>query len=120
MYNAKNDIKRNKHVAKLSDELNDIIEKNTGKKRALTFGIKKAWNKVVPPEVKKHTDNVVFSKKSNDNTILVYVDDAAWAAELSMDKLIYIHLMKRELKIDIPDMVFCVSRSASLRKRYNK
>ena len=79
-------------------------------------GLQAHWEKVAAPHLLEHTDNVVYCTRSKNNTILVYVDSAAFAAELTMDKELYRLRMQQETKKEIADIKFLVSRKTAQRK----
>jgi len=104
---------RKEHELSLSDAIAEYLNTLPLAKRGLVAH----WEKVASPHFLEHTDNVVYSSKSKDNTILVYVDSAAYANELTMDKELYRILMEKETKKEIKDIKFLVSRKSALRKR---
>jgi hypothetical protein len=82
-----------------------------------TMNLLVIWQKIASERVLKHTDNVVYSTRSKDTEILVYVDSPVYAAELTMDKEIYRLRMQQETGKDISDIKFLISRRTSLRKK---
>jgi predicted nucleic acid-binding Zn ribbon protein len=86
-------------------------------KNGHTAGLLNTWESVAQEAVLQHTDNVVYSKKSAQTEVLVFVDDASWAAELTMNKEVYRILMQEQLNKPIADIKFLVSRTTALRKR---
>lgn len=117
--------KRKKETVFLGDEIKEYLSKftNTYKKRVFSQETKKSlnllsiWQSVVPPHLLKHTDNVVYSKRSQNNEILVFVDSAAYATELTMDKEMYRYQMEKKLGVEVSDIKFLVSRKTALRKK---
>ena len=79
-------------------------------------GLCDVWRKIAPEHFQKHTDNVVYSTKSEKTEILVFTDDSSYAAELSMDKELYRLRMQGELGKEISDIKFLVSRKTAQRK----
>jgi len=105
--------KRKEHELSLGDAVAEYLNTLPLAKRGLVVH----WEKVAAPHFLEHTDNVVYDSKSKNNTILVYVDSAAYANELTMDKELYRMLMQKETKKEIADIRFLVSRKTALRKR---
>ena len=70
------------------------------------------WQQVAPLWLYEHTDNVVYSTRSQGTEILVFMDNAAYAAEMTMDKELYRIRMQQETKKEIDDIKFLVSRRA--------
>jgi hypothetical protein len=75
---------------------------------------------VAPPLMAEHTDSVVYSRRSAADEVLVYVDDAAFAAELSMNKEIYRLKMQEITGKQLADITFLVSRTTALRKHHQR
>lgn len=75
------------------------------------------WQNIAPPRLLEHTDNVVYSTRSKETELLVYVDSSSYAAELSLDKELYRLSMQKELQKDIADIKFLVSKKAARRKK---
>ena len=75
------------------------------------------WQLTAPPHLLKHTDNVVYSTRSEGTEILVYVDSGAYAAELTMDKELYRRKLEQVIEKEIDDIKFLVSRKTMLRKK---
>ena len=82
-----------------------------------TMNLLTCWQRVAPKRLLDHTDNVVYSTRSKKTELLIYVDNATYAAELSMDKELYRHMMQQELGKEIENINFLVSRKSSFRKR---
>lgn len=80
-------------------------------------GLLNHWQKVAPPYLLEHTDNVVYDSRLNSDAILVYVDSSVYAAELTMDKELYRLRMSQETGKDISDIRFLVSRKAAIRNK---
>jgi hypothetical protein len=110
----------NKKTTKLSEELNAFLARRT--KKEFTQGLKlhTAWEAVATLKSLEHTDNVVFSTRATQPVILVYVDDARWAAELTATKEICRFMMERELKQPIHTIEFLVSKSDTFKKVFKK
>ena len=109
---AKKEQREKREPVFLGDEIARYLEKLPMAKRGLLVH----WEKVASSRFLEHTDNVVYCTRSKNNTILVYVDNAAYAAEMSMDKELYRLRMQQETKQKISDIKFLVSRRAALRK----
>lgn len=119
--------KRKRESVWLGDEIAEYfetLEKRQGKEKRGTasggmkrsMGLLLSWQRVTSDSVFEHTDNVVFSKKSKETEILVYVDNATYAAELTMDKELYRIKMQQEIQKEISDIKFLVSRKSAFRK----
>ncbi|MDR1088400.1 MAG: DciA family protein [Coriobacteriales bacterium] len=75
------------------------------------------WQRTAPERLLAHTDNVVYSTQSKETELLVYVDSAVYAAELSLDKELYRIRMEQELEKELHDIKFLVSRKTALRRK---
>lgn len=128
----KQKIERKRESVILADEIGEYLgalktsKEGHVQKTMSTAAVKKSlnlltcWQQVAPPRLLQHTDNVVYSTKSKDTEVLVYVDSAAYAAELSMDKELYRFRMQQETEKELSDIKFLVSRKTALRKRENQ
>jgi hypothetical protein len=129
MYLSRNNHLRVKKAVDLNEELLRYI--GTFDESPAYKGLKlwTAWEKIASEDIRKHTDNVVFGKKNardarqkealikkdQDNegeakTVLIYLDDSAWAAELNMQREYYRIMMERELSLPVKEVLFFVSR----------
>jgi len=97
----------------LGEGIAEYLEKLPTPKQNLLL----CWQRVAAPHFIEHTDNVVFEPGSDKTKILVYLDSAAYATDLSMDKELYRLKMQEETKQEIDDILFLVSRKAARRKR---
>ena len=75
------------------------------------------WQLTAPPHLLKHTDNVVYSTRSEGTEVLVYVDSGAYAAELTMDKELYRRKLEQVIEKEIDDIKFLVSRKTMFRNK---
>ena len=107
---------RKERPIKLGSEIAEYLDKLPFHKKGLIAH----WQKITPAYLLEHTDNVVYDKHSNDETVLVYVDSSAYAAELTMDKELYRLRMSQETGKEISDIKFLVSQTAAIRKRNQK
>jgi len=105
--------KRKEQSLFLGDAIAEYLETLPTAKR----GVLAHWEKVAAPHLLEHTDNVVYDSGSKNNTIVVYVDSAAYANELTMDKELYRMKMQKQTKKEIADIKFVVSRKSALKKR---
>jgi len=105
--------KRKEATLSLRDGLAEYLESLPLSKRGLWV----YWERVAAPHLVEHTDNVVYSTRSKNNTVLVYVDSSAYANELTMDKELYRMKMQKETKKEIADIKFLVSRKTALRRQ---
>lgn len=101
--------------SEMGEYINELIEnkktKEIGKKaNQKSLNLLVCWQNTAPERILNHTDNVVYSTRSKDTELLVYVDSAAYAAELSMDKEIYRLKMTELLEKEITDIKFLVSK----------
>ena len=110
---AKRKSARKEYSLSLGDAVAEYLDTLPFAKRGLVVH----WEKVAAPHLLEHTDNVVYDSKSKNNSIIVYVDSAAYANELTMDKELYRMKMQKEVKKEIADIRFVVSRKTALRKR---
>lgn len=99
--------------------IEDTLSRGRNGKSRKSLLLQKAWEKVAPESILEHTDNVVESNKKKDS-IVVFVDDSACAASLSMNKEWYRQLMENETRFKIDDIFFLVSRSTGIRKKFQK
>jgi len=106
-------LKRKEVSVFLGDEMAEYLSTLKVPKR----GLMTHWEKVAAPHLVLHTDNVVYCTKTKNNTILVYVDSAAYATEMTMDKELYRLKMQKVTKKEIADIKFLVSRKSAQRKR---
>ena len=112
--------KRRKKAIKLSDELSGFIRQYPEKDLIKGTRLQRAWEKIASQQALKHTDNIVFSPKSSEPTILVFVDNSHWAAELGSQKELYRLLLVKETDYRIADIKFLVSRKNVLKKMFKK
>ena len=103
-------------MVSLHDELARCVDKLVPKNTRISFELQHAWEHIASPQVREHTDGIMFSKRDKDPVILIYVNDSSWAAELSMQKEFYRIRMEEELGKTVKEVRFIVSRIASLRK----
>ena len=123
-----NNQKPKRETVFLGDEIQEYLEslntsKNSDKKVSSSAKTRKnasnllaCWQRVAPSRLLNHTDNVVYSTKSQQTEVLVYVDSAVFATELTMDKELYRLKMQQEAKKEIYDIKFLVSRKSAYRK----
>lgn len=116
--------KRKHETVSLGSEIEEfldsikLVSQKDGKTHSSKKKIKKSlnllacWQQSVSKRVKDHTDNVVYDTQSEETELLVYVDSAVYAAELSMDKELYRIKMQESLGKEIKDIRFLVSRKA--------
>lgn len=121
--------KRKRDTVFLGDEIGEYLKdlKVTGQggtRKTTVQGAAKSslnllslWKQIAPPRMLEHTDNVVYSTRSKETEVLVYVDTAVYATELTMDKELYRLRMQQELGKDISDIKFLVSRKTFLKKK---
>jgi predicted nucleic acid-binding Zn ribbon protein len=107
---------RNRGFSSLQEELNRFVATQSSFSSKGLYGLLNAWEAVAQESVLAHTDNVVYSKRSKETELLIFVDDAAWAAELTMNKEIYRILMEKQLNKSIVDIKFLVSKTTAYRK----
>jgi hypothetical protein len=112
--------KRNLKTTKLSQEMQNFITNNSNEQFSRSMRLQTAWEAVAPPQALQHTDNVVFSPKTKDNTILVYVENSHWAAELGTQKELYRILLEKETGWELPDVKFLITRKTAFKKLFKK
>jgi hypothetical protein len=105
---------------RLSQELSGFLGKNISEGQQGAFKLQSAWVQVCNQQALDHTDNVLFSKRSQGRVVLVYVDSSHWAAELSMNKELLRLKLNQVLEAQIDDIVFEVSRAAALKRQFKK
>ncbi|MDR1358695.1 MAG: DUF721 domain-containing protein [Coriobacteriales bacterium] len=104
--------------AKADSGTGDKTRKSTAARAAKNpLNLLACWQQTAPARLLAHTDNVVYSTQSKETELLVYVDSAVYAAELSMDKELYRIRMQQELHKEIGDIKFLVSRKTALREK---
>ena len=103
----------------LQQGINTILNQTTSPKFRKSIALQEAWEKVAPKNALDHTDNVVESKKKG-NSIVVFVDTPACAANLSMSKEYYRQMMEHETGFTVEDIFFIVSKQTGIRKRFEK
>jgi hypothetical protein len=111
---------RNLKATRLGQEAHDFIIKNSNKRFSRGMRLQTAWEAVAPQRALQYTDNVVFSPKSKDSTILVYVANSHWAAELGTQKELYRILLERETGWELSDIKFLVTRKTAFKKIFKK
>ena len=121
MYTPHDDHLRSNKSVKLEEEISRYMEKLLPAQTRPGFELQHAWEKITSPETRKHTDTVMFSKRSKEaagkeTVIVVYVDDSSWAAELTMQKEYYRFMLEKELARPIVEVRFYASRITALRK----
>jgi hypothetical protein len=92
----------------LGDEISEYL--NTKKIKGAQ-NLLVCWQQIVSPAIEEHTDNVVYSPRSKNNKVLVYVDSPAFAVELTMDKELYRLKLQQVIKKEISYIKFLVSKS---------
>jgi hypothetical protein len=107
-------------VADIQSILQNFIEKKAPSSLNKGIQLQVLWENIASEQELKHTDNVVFSPKAIKPTILIYVDDNAWAANLTMNKEMYRLYFSKELNQTINEVVFLVTRNTALKKEFKK
>jgi hypothetical protein len=111
--------KRDKKPVKLYTKAGDFIQNHSNERFSRGIRLQNAWETIATPQVLTHTDNVVFAPKKN-STILVYVENSHWAAELENQKELYRILLERETDWKIKELKFLVTKKISLKKLFTK
>ncbi|MBR2521829.1 MAG: DUF721 domain-containing protein [Coriobacteriales bacterium] len=106
-------------MVNLKDGINQAIAKSASPKLKRGVRLKNAWESVATETVLAHTDNIIDSLK-NAHSLVVFVDDSAWAAQLSMSKEYYRQSLQFVLNEPIEDIFFIVSKKAGIRKEFKK
>lgn len=127
-YDDKNDQRRPRPKRKEAVSLGSEIEAYLGKLKVAATHQKKGfqakgitstkkstnllvvWQRIAPERIIEHTDNVVYSTRSENTEILVYMDSSVFATEMTMDKELYRVKLQNELEKEIADIKFLVSR----------
>jgi len=116
MYTPQDNHLRAKKPVKLGEAISRYVETLVPAQARPGFELQQAWEKVTSPEVSKHTDTVMFSKRNEEPIVIVYVDDSSWAAELNMQREFYRIVLEKELSRPVAEVKFYASRTTSLRK----
>jgi len=123
MLKPDDNIKRTRKTISLNEAIEQYLGTLSPKATGHGFKLQQAWEKIALPQVRAHTDSVVFDKRGKGEktdaqpvAILVYVKDSSWAAELSMQREFYRLRMEQELGRPVSEVRFLVSRIAALRK----
>lgn len=103
----------------LKDSMGQSILQAAPPKVARASKLKEAWETIATEAVLEHTDNVADSNKKA-NSLLIYVDDAQWCAQLSMNKEYYRQSFHYVLNEEISDVFFYVSKKTGIRKKFEK
>jgi hypothetical protein len=111
---------RNLKITQLNQQTNDFILKNSDERFSRGIRLQTAWEAIAPPQALEHTDNVVFSTKTKNRSILVYVQNSHWAAELGTQKELYRILLEQETGWEISDIKFLVTRKTAFKKFFKK
>jgi len=121
VYKPQNNHLRTQKTTGLDEEVARYIGENIPQEARQGLGLQRAWEKIAPPQIQEHTDNVVFAKNGakagKDTTILIFVDDSSWAAELNMQKEYYRIRLEQELDQAVTEVKFFASRKTALRKK---
>jgi predicted nucleic acid-binding Zn ribbon protein len=92
------------------------------RKKARIIQIHEAWESSMPAEILNHTDNVYLYKEAGEKKLTVYVDQAAWAAELNASRYRIQKILERKLGEKIDKVEFIVSsigyRTRTFKKRH--
>jgi hypothetical protein len=111
---------KDKKIKKLSAELNSFIINNSNERFSQGIKLQEAWEAIAPPQALEHTDNVVFSQKTNRPCVFIYVEDSRWAAELGMQRELYRILLEKKTGWEIHELKFYVTRKAMFKKFFKK
>lgn len=104
----------------MNDEIQRFIASHTSPQFRKALQVKNAWEKIASDYILAHTDNVVFSKRSEQRSLLIYVDSSQWAAEMSMQKEYFRIMMNQEIYPPIDDIIFLVSKKVGIKRDFNK
>jgi hypothetical protein len=110
---------RDKKSVKLYAKAGDFVQYHSVEGFSQGIRLQNAWETIATPQILAHTDNVVFTPKKH-SSILVYVENSHWAAELENQKELYRILLIKETGWDISDIKFLVTRKVSLKKLFTK
>jgi hypothetical protein len=109
-----------KKAIKLGEELSNFIKDNSNERFARDTRLQRAWEAVASSRILEHTDSVVFSTKSKQPCVIVYVESSIWAAELEAQKELYRILLEKETNWSIDDLKFYVTRKVMFKKLFKK
>jgi hypothetical protein len=111
---------RKKKAVRLSGEINGFMKNHVSEGYTHGMVLQSAWEQVATPQALIHTDNVVFSPKKDNITVLIYVDSSHWAAELGTQRELLRILMERETGWALHELKFLVTRKTALKKLFKK
>ena len=111
---------RNKKITSLNREIGTFLNTHSKKGLPQATQLQKAWEKAATPNALQHTDNITFSSKAKEPTVLVYVENSHWAAELEAQKELYRILLEKETGFSIPALQFLVTRKSFFKKTFMK
>jgi hypothetical protein len=109
-----------KKAVRLGDELSDFMKDNSNERFTRGTRLQRAWEAVASTRILEHTDSVVFSTKSKQPCVIVYVESSIWAAELEAQKELYRILLEKETNWKIDDLKFYVTRKVMFKKLFKK
>ena len=110
--------KRERKNTTLSDGVKEYMKEYAGDNLTRSLNLHSAWEKVCPSKSLEHTDNVVYSKQGEENTVLVFVDSSQQAMELTLQKEFLRIFMEKELNKQIQDLKFIVSHKAAFKNLF--
>jgi hypothetical protein len=113
-------MERNKEVRALNNELDNILATKPNAAIMAYARLQNAWEHVATSKALEHTSNIVWSKRDKEPTLLVFVDDSTWAAELTMQAHFLSLMMEQELGKPVAAMRFLISRNAAYKKEFKK
>jgi hypothetical protein len=109
-----------KRAVKLGEELSGFIKDNPNARFTRETRLQRAWEAVATTRILEHTDSVIFSVKSKQPCVVVYVESSIWAAELEAQKELYRLLLEKETGWSINDLKFYVTRKVMFKKLFKK
>jgi hypothetical protein len=111
---------KGKKIIRLSSELEGFVKDSSNEQFSRASQLQRAWEELASPRILEHTDSVVFSTKTKQPRVLIYVDGSHWAAELESEKELYRILLERETGWEIHELKFLVTRKAMFKKLFKK
>ena len=97
----------------LATEIKGIVEdlERSNPDLSATARVKKAWNVAVDERANEHVNAVFVVPNTNASEVIVYVDTAIWAAELSMQEELLKLKINMELQAEqVESLKFLVSK----------
>ncbi len=103
----------------LNKEIIEFIESHPQSIYTKGIRLQQVWERIAGVQELEHTDNIVRGT-GKKGIIIVYVDSSHWAAELSTKCELYRIMLENEIKEEIKELKFLVTRKTALKKTFQK